>query len=129
LEGDAVPRRLKTRDAESVLVAYIDLFADAVEKRTLRHDTIADLDKAIRLLAYVRGQAESTKAVHVSISLDAMQQRHREYRAHVIDVVDDEVAGVIGAGSGSADDGSPGDDASEGEAWDAEPDATPDAAE
>lgn len=129
LEGDAVPRRLKARNPEEVLLAYIDHFADAVEKRSIRHDTIADLDKAIRLLAYVRGQAESTKHVHVSVSLEAMQKRHREYRAHVVDVVDDEVAGVIGAGTGSPDDGAPSDDDDEGEAWDALPDATRDAAE
>jgi hypothetical protein len=95
---DFVPRKLAKRDPESVLRAYIDLFAEAVEKRTVRYDTIADLDKAIRLLAFVRGQAESTKHVHVSVSLEAMQARHRELRQLVASRVDDDVAGVLGCG-------------------------------
>jgi len=97
--GQPVARRAPRRDPEAILLAYVELFAEAVERRTIRYDSIADLDKAIRLLAYVRGQAESSKHVHVSVSLEAMQKRHRELRAHVATRVDDDVAGVIGGGA------------------------------
>lgn len=130
LADAAIPRRLARRDPEGILVAYIELFAEAVEKRSVRFDTIADLDKAIRLLAFVRGQADSTKHVHVSVTLEAMQKRHRELRAHVQNVVDDDVAGVLGAGSPLGDALGPADDdEGEGEAWDADPNEGAQAAE
>lgn len=117
---DPTPRKLARRDPETVLRAYIDLFADAVEKKTLKHDSVADLDKAVRLLAFVRGQAESTKHVHVSVSLEAMQARHRELRQLVAARVDDDVAGVIGAGEPLAVlAGDQANDVVDPEAWDA----------
>ena len=85
-------------EAEGILVAYIDLFAEAVEKRTLKHESVHDLDKAVRLLAYVRGQAESIKATHATVTLDVMMQRHAGQRAAAHARIDDEVAGVLTQG-------------------------------
>lgn len=112
--------RAPARDPEATLVAYIDLIGEAVEKRTLKHETIADLDKAVRLLAYVRGQAESTKHTHVTVSLDVMQRRHAQFRHYVATKIDDDVAGVLGQGDpvpAAGDELSPDED--ESEAWDA----------
>lgn len=94
-DGKVISRKPLRRDAETILRAYIDLFADAVERRAIRYDTVADLDKAIRLLAFVRGQAESTKHTHVTVSLDVMQRRHLERRQLAGAHDDDDVAGVI----------------------------------
>jgi AcrR family transcriptional regulator len=85
-----------SRSIEAILGAYIDLFADAVEKGNIRHDTLADLERAVRLLQFVRGQAESIKSTHTTISLERMQIRHRELRDLMAATLDDEVAGVIG---------------------------------
>jgi hypothetical protein len=89
------------RDAEAVLRAYLDQFAEAVEKRSVRYDTIADFERAVRLLAFVRGQAESTRHTHVTVSLEVMAARHKAMRATVDAHMDDEVAGVIGGGDGA----------------------------
>jgi hypothetical protein len=97
------PARPLRRDPETVLRAYIDLMAEAVEKRTIRHDSIVDLDKAIRLLAFVRGQAEHRSEVRAVVSLDVIAQRHRQFRDRVATRFDNEVAGVLGGGSPSAD--------------------------
>jgi hypothetical protein len=90
------------RDAEAILKAYLDQFADAVEKRSVRYDTIADFERAVRLLAFVRGQAESSRHTHVTVSLEVMAARHKAMRQTVDAHMDDEVAGVIGGGDGVA---------------------------
>jgi hypothetical protein len=123
------PARPLRRDPETVLRAYIDLMADAVEKGTIRHDSIVDLDKAIRLLAFVRGQAEHRSEVRAVMSLELIAQRHRAFRERVTTRLDNEVAGVLGGGSSAADVG-PDDGEREGDApWgaiDAEGEAVPD---
>jgi hypothetical protein len=81
--------------ARETLLAYIGLFRDAVEKRTLKHDSVHDLDKAVRLLAFVEGRADSIKATHTTVTLEVMQARHRQAREMVAHKVDDEAAGVI----------------------------------
>jgi hypothetical protein len=90
------------RDAEAILTAYIDLYADAVAKKRVRYDSIGDLEKAVRLLAFVRGQAESIKQTHTTVSLEIMQARHKAARAYVGGTVDDSVAGVLGRGTPAA---------------------------
>jgi hypothetical protein len=84
------------RSPEAILTAYIELFAAAVDRGELRHDTVADLDKAVRLLAFVRGQAESVRSTHTTISLEVMQRRHGELRAMAARTIDDAVSGVVG---------------------------------
>ena len=96
--GEAPGRGSKPQvngNAEVILRAYVELFADAIESKTIRHDSLADLDRAVRLLAYVRGQVESIKATHTTLSLEVLQRRHAEMRAVAQDM-DDAVAGVIG---------------------------------
>jgi hypothetical protein len=83
---------------EQILTRYIALFAEAVERGTLRHDTVADLDKAVRLLSHVRGEASTVTATHTTVTLEVMQQRHKALREYVREQVDDEVAGVLGMG-------------------------------
>jgi hypothetical protein len=78
------------------LNAYIDLYADAVEKKKIRFDNVADLDRAVRLLSHVRGEASSISVTHATVSLEVMQRRHAEARAMVAARVDDLSAGVLG---------------------------------
>ena len=95
----STPGKRPRRDAEAILSAYIDLYADAVAQKKVRFDCIADLDKAVRLLAFVRGQADSIKQTHTTVSLEIMQARHKSARAYVGATVDDGVAGVLGRGT------------------------------
>lgn len=88
-------RKRSRRSAEQILLEYLDHFSEAVRLKQVRFDTVADLDKAVRLLAFVRGQHESTKTVRHVVSLDTMQARHREHRAHLTQQLDDNVAGVL----------------------------------
>jgi hypothetical protein len=96
------PGKRSRRDAEAILESYIDLYADAVAQRKVRFDSIGDLEKAVRLLAFVRGQAESIKQTHTTVSLEIMQARHKAARAYVGGTVDDGVAGVLGRGTPAA---------------------------
>lgn len=96
--GVRKPARPALAGVRQTLVAYIDLFREAVDRRTLKHDTVTDLDKAVRLLAYVDGHAESIKATHATVTLEVMAQRHGALRTQAHAQVDDEVAGVLGTG-------------------------------
>ena len=80
----------------AILDVYIAQFAAAIEKRRVRFDTIADFERAVRLRAFVMGQAESIKQTHTTVSLEIMQARHKQARAYVATTVDDAVAGVLG---------------------------------
>jgi hypothetical protein len=106
------PRKRSRRSPEKILEAYIEAFAKAVDSGDVRHDSVADLDKAVRLLAFVRGQADSTKQVHHTVTLDVMQQRHKALRTSLASA-DDVTAGVLGQGV-------PGAYESDGEAIDTE---------
>lgn len=103
LSGRLIPRARARRSAEEILSAYIGLYDDAVQKKKVRFDTIADLERAVRLLAFVQGRAESIKQTHTTVSLEIMQGRHARLKAQVVAQVDDQVAGVLGQGSGVVD--------------------------
>ena len=89
-------RKKSRRDPLAVLDTYIGQFADAIARRRVRFDTIADFERAVRLRAFCLGQADSIKQTHVTVSLEIMQQRHKAARAYVGETVDDAVAGVLG---------------------------------
>lgn len=93
--GKTNSRKRSRRSAEQILLEYVDHFSDAVRLKTVRFDTINDLDKALRLLAFVRGQHESTKTVRHVMSLETMSQRHSAHRDHMKATLDDGVAGVL----------------------------------
>jgi len=99
VDRPAKPRKKSTPSPEEILTEYIGQFADAVEKGMCRLDTVADLDRAVRLLAFVRGQAESVSQVRQTISLEVMQEKHSRSREYVRAHVNDAVAGVIGQAS------------------------------
>jgi hypothetical protein len=102
--GNPIPGKRRRRDPLAVLDCYIGQFADAIARRRVRFDTIADFERAVRLRAFVLGQADSIKQTHVTVSLDIMQARHKEMRHRVNAQVDDAVAGVMGKGVPAAQD-------------------------
>jgi hypothetical protein len=92
-------------DPQAVVLEYLALFERQLRDGRVRADAVGDLDKAVRLLAFVRGQAESTKHVSHTVTLDMMQARHKAMR-NLTSRVDDQIAGVLGQGiSGTFDEG------------------------
>ena len=100
IEGSAdkltKPGKKGKREPLAILERYIAQFAEAIDKRRVRFDTIKDFEIAVRLRAFVMGQAESIKQTHTTVSLEIMQARHKQARAYVATTVDDAVAGVLG---------------------------------
>lgn len=111
------PRARPRRTAEQVLLDYVALFDDQLRAKKVRADSVGDLDKAVRLLAFVRGEADSRRVTHTHVSLEVMQQRYERSRRQVIDATGEDVTGVLSHG---------GDGGLEGEeAYDLIADATP----
>jgi hypothetical protein len=82
-------------DIEAILDRFIGQCAEAIAAKAMRHDSINDLERAVRLLAFAKGQADSIRQTHTTISLSVLQERHHAIRARVSDTVDDAVAGVL----------------------------------
>lgn len=93
------PRRRSRRDAEGVLLDYIDRFDNALRSGGIRADRIEDLDKAVRLLAFVRGDVDSRRETRQTVTLVALQQSHERARGRARELLDDDVAGVLAAGT------------------------------
>jgi len=67
-----------TRDDEIRLVdKYLLDFGKALEAGKVRCDTIADLNTALRLKAFLQGEADSRSEVQTVIKLEELQERHR----------------------------------------------------
>lgn len=94
LSAEVKPAKSSRRNAEEILLDYLDLFDRCVRRGAVRSDALADLDKAVRLLAFVRGQADQRTEKHVTVTLQSLQDKHSAYRARVAPI-GDEVAGVI----------------------------------
>ena len=87
----------KTVNALEVLEAWLVKFAKNVEEEKVRADSIQDLDKVVRLMAFIEGKGDSRVEHRVTITLEALQQRHAVIRARVIEA-DGAVAGEIKPG-------------------------------
>lgn len=96
----AKARALSTADAVAILDSYIRQFADSIVEGRVRADAIADLNTAMRLKAFMQGEADSRSAVAHTVSLDALQAAHRNARPD--EVPSDEIAGVLPPSGGRA---------------------------
>lgn len=96
-EEDAIPRKKGAHDPEQTVIDFICWLDGRVRQGDTEPSLIVSLDKAVRLLAFVRGQSDSRKTVHHTVTLDVMQARHKQLRELTVSV-DDEVAGVLGQG-------------------------------
>jgi len=83
---------------EDIVLDWIDRFAESLRSGRVRVDAIADLDRAVRLLAFARGEADSRKETRTTLSLEVLQKRHLETR-QIIETIGEEVTGVIHGGS------------------------------
>ena len=101
-DGEAPSPKDDRPDIEAILDRFIGQCAEAITAKAMRHDSIADLERAVRLLAFAKGQADSIRQTHTTISLSILQERHHAIRARVSETVDDAVAGVVGRGAPAA---------------------------
>jgi hypothetical protein len=90
----AEARALSNNDALGVVDSYLERFRQALDEGKVRVDSVQDLNIALRLRQFLLGGADSRKEINVSVSLEVMQQRHRELREQVA-VLDAELAGVV----------------------------------
>lgn len=96
---DANPRPRATGDPQAILEKYLVHFEEAVDQKLIKRESMADVERAIRLLAFVKGQADSHKKITVVHTLDELARKHASVRAHATQIEDNGVAGVIGVGS------------------------------
>ena len=78
-----------------LLDGYLDQFKQALEEGSVRHDSSSDLNTVVRLKEFLMGGADSRKETHHHISLEWIQQRHREFQQGIVDVTPD-MAGMHG---------------------------------
>jgi hypothetical protein len=95
-------RKKKRRSPEETLLDYLDLCDTQLQLGRIKADTVGDIDKAIRTLAFVRGQADSRREVRTTVSLEVLQAKHASYRVTASPSDEDLVAGVLGTGGGPA---------------------------
>lgn len=89
------PRTVGTSDGERILLIYLAQCEAAILAGRVKCDNMSDVDKALRALAFVRGEADSRREVHTTVSLDVLQSRHHEARARAERLAPDEVTGVL----------------------------------
>jgi hypothetical protein len=100
----AEARALGTEDVVEVVDDYIRGFKQAVTEGKVRMDSPADLDRLVRLKELMLGNADSRQEIQGGLTLDAIQERHRQLRAQV-DGLTPEIAGTDDDGGEESSDG------------------------
>ncbi len=84
----------ETVDALEVIELWLRKFRDNLNADKVRADNVNDLDKVLRLRAFLEGKGDSRVEHKVTVTLEALQERHAAQRARVIEA-HGEVAGEI----------------------------------
>lgn len=95
-------RALETFEPTAILDEFIQKFAAAVKSGKVRDDDVGAFDKACRLRAFLRADAEQKSAVKQVVTLEAMQARHAAARARA-QRADAVTAGVTHEGERNVD--------------------------
>jgi hypothetical protein len=93
VERRAEARALGADDVIQIIDGYIDGFRKSVEEGRVRCDSPADLDRLVRLKELMLGNADSRQELQGGLTLDAIQQRHQQWRTQV-DELTPELAGI-----------------------------------
>ncbi len=86
-EFDKEAAKSRAREAVSalgVLDVWLQKFSENVEQGKVRADSIADLNTVIRLKKFLEGDADSRTEQRVVVSLEQLQDRHRDQRSRVL---------------------------------------------
>ncbi len=84
-------------DALEVIDLWLREFERNIKANKVRADNVNDLDKILRLKAFLEGKGDSRVEHKVTVTLEALQERHAAQRARVIEA-HGEVAGEIEPG-------------------------------
>ncbi|ACY13228.1 hypothetical protein [Haliangium ochraceum] len=79
---------MTNEDAVRIIDRYLVTFEDALKEGRVRCDSAADLNTMLRLKQFVKGGPDSRKEVHTTLSLEALQARHRRMLASLADAHD-----------------------------------------
>jgi hypothetical protein len=83
----AKSRARSTADVVETMDRWIKGFDDKLRQGKVDTTSVVDLDKIVRLRAFVLGQGDSRTEVKVTVTLDMLQQRHQASRARLLDAV------------------------------------------
>jgi len=70
---------MSREDAIALIDEYLAKFREALADGRVRTDNPADVNTMLRLKEFLLGGADSRQEVHQSLTLEAVQARHREY--------------------------------------------------
>lgn len=102
---DAARQQARARDIRKpieIVDDYISRFDKSVQAGRVRDDDVASFDKACRLRAFLMGEADSRQEQKVTLTLEAMQSRHREARTRAL-TIDAVTCGVLSEGERTAE--------------------------
>ena len=105
----AKARAISFADGEEIVDRWISKFEQKLEEGDVRVDSIADLERAMRTKAFLRGQAESRVEMKGAFTLDSLADIHRQHRERFEAEEDEEqiatMAGVLVEESPGSNDG------------------------
>jgi hypothetical protein len=84
-----------------MLDGYFTSFAEALRDGRVRTDNIGDFDRACRLKAFLLGDSESRKEVVSGITLEYLQERHREYLEQLANTTPEMTGRIVRAPAGA----------------------------
>lgn len=95
----AKARARRTTDALAVLEEWIAKFAEGLDAGTIKPASMSDLNIALRLRAFLKGEAESRSEQKIVHSLEELASRHLRIRSRAA-LTDGELGGVLPPGAG-----------------------------
>ncbi len=95
-------RAAASSDVAAIVDTFISGFRKALDEGKVRVDSAADLDRLVRLKELINGNADSRSELAGGITLEALQNRHRQLRSQV-DGMSPELAGTTGQVAGEGD--------------------------
>jgi hypothetical protein len=78
IEHRATALALSKDDELRIIDRYLAGFEEALGEGRVRFDNPADFNTMVRLKEFVQGNADSRQEIHASLSLEALQARHRK---------------------------------------------------
>jgi hypothetical protein len=73
-------RACEAEELSAILDTWMRRFGEAVSKGGVRADALADFNVAVRLRAFLRGEAEGKTEVKQVLSIEGLQERHADRR-------------------------------------------------
>lgn len=65
-------------DTLRIIDAYLVGFEKSIAEERIRYDSVSDFNTMVRLKEYVQGGADSRQEIHAVLSLEDLQERHKQ---------------------------------------------------